>query len=62
MSESKVYEVFARMGDCMICDKYKDLRAGACYQCQGKVTGEPFKNGHKLWEIENPKNYWYYGG
>jgi len=51
----------AQMGNCMICQEYKDLRAGACFHCCGKVDGESIKGGHRLWEKENPDNTWYVG-
>ena len=50
-----------QMGDCMVCGSHQDLRGGVCFDCCGKVTGEPIKGGHRLWEITNPNNTWYVG-
>lgn len=66
MSEAEseiVYEVFERIGDCMICKKREDLRCGACFTCSDQVSGEPLKSGkgHRLWETKNPDNTWYIG-
>lgn len=55
------YIAFAKMGDCMVCKKYKDLRCGTCMGCGSKVSGEPMKGGHRLWETSNPENTWYVG-
>jgi len=51
----------AKIGDCMVCNERKDLRAGACFECCDRVSGEPVKGGHRLWEIKNPANTWYVG-
>jgi len=51
----------AQIGDCMVCKKRQDLRCGACFNCLDKVTGKPIKDGHRLWEKENPDNTWYVG-
>jgi len=51
----------ARMGNCRICEKYRDLRCGVCFNCSPKVDGEPVSKGHRLWERTNPQNTWYVG-
>lgn len=62
-----IYESFARMGNCMICKRHQDLRAGVCGMCSDRVQGEPRHNpngkliGHKLWDSENPDNNWIVG-
>lgn len=53
--------IHAQMGNCMVCGERQDLRAGVCFDCCDKVSGEPIKGGHRLWETENPKNTWYVG-
>ncbi len=58
---NNVYEVFARMGNCMICKQRKDLRCGACFKCSPLVDGEKLDKGHRLWEKANPDNTWYVG-
>ena len=61
------YVSHAQFGDCMVCGEYKDLRCGACFNCSGKVNGEPIKNkkgeiiGHRLWAIDNPDKKWIVG-
>lgn len=55
------YVSFAKMGNCMVCGEYQDLRCGACFDCSSKVDGEPVKGGHRLWERDNPENTWYVG-
>lgn len=55
------YIAFEKMGDCMVCKQYKDLRCGACFQCCPKVDGEKIKGGHRLWEIGKLENTWYVG-
>ncbi len=61
------YVSHAQMGECMICTKRQDLRAGACMDCCGKVGGKPIKNkkgetiGHRLFEKDKPENKWITG-
>ena len=55
------YVSHAQIGNCMVCGDRQDLRAGACFDCCGKVSGEPIKGGHRLWETANPDNTWYVG-
>ena len=50
-----------QIGNCMVCGNRHDLRAGACFACCSKVSGEPIKGGHRLWETDNPTNIWYVG-
>ena len=56
------YVAIAQWGDCKVCGQHKDLRAGACFHCSGKVDGEPIRGGHRLWERDNPSNTWFSGG
>ena len=55
------YIVREMMSDCMICEKFDDLRCGVCFQCSGQVDGEKIKGGHRLWDSKNPENTWYVG-
>lgn len=55
------YEVFERMGNCMICSKRHDLRMGVCFSCSPKVDGEKIPHGHRLWDMDNPENSWVVG-
>lgn len=60
---SERYESFARIGQCMICNKQFDLRCGTCFKCNDKVSGKPLANGkgHVLWETNKPENTWIVG-
>lgn len=55
------YVAIEQWGDCKVCGNYRDLRCGACFECSSKVNGEPIMGGHKLWEAENPDNFWVVG-
>lgn len=55
------YVCVEQWGDCRVCGNHQDLRCGVCFDCSGKVDGEPIKGGHRLWERANPSNAWYVG-
>lgn len=46
-------------GDCRICGRNQDLRAGVCFDCCSRVKGNYEGLGwHLLWDRENPTNQW----
>ncbi len=61
LTNDEPYVIFEQIGNCKICQSLTDLRMGVCFDHAGQVDGEQIsETTHKLWDVKNPKNVWYY--
>ena len=54
-----IYKAMVQVGNCMRCGNSDDLRFGACFTCSERIDGEMVPGGHRLWDKDNPANFWF---
>lgn len=55
-----VYKAMTQPGGCLRCGQGEiDLRFGVCFACSERVDGEMVPGGHRLWDRDNPMNFWF---
>jgi hypothetical protein len=59
VAKKDVYKIMSQVGKCMRCGVTADLRCGACFHCAPRIDGEPTLGGHRLWDRDNPTNFWF---